>query len=486
MIFKKSKFIVLTFFLAFVKYARHDGEYKSKIKIDLTKIVRNELSFLSLWGSSSGSGIGSGSGSGSRIGSRSESESESEGGMWKDHQCYPVWSRLEIRVLSEVSQSDHISGGGVKTDVREIEEVLETKGEAALEQENSSVTSTRVRDNTDTESLPEEKKTIITKPSVLIGDETVNHYLNVCEQIRNKSFSYQNCEIFHESQEVTLYKNILEDKSETRYDLVGHGTLNDVSLYGLSYALNNMDTIKEWNKNIYQINYLNLTKNVIEENYQNDEMLDATKFLLKNDKDAPRGNRKYVYLVNGLPWPFRSHDTVYEFYQKYYEEKNMLLVANRSINPAFKENGSYTRINNYENFFCIYPKSNNSYEKGLDYVLSIYYDVNIPKFLQNKILSQIFPSLLFSLHSSSKALTEKGESLTEEEMKNNELPFELKESQGSDSRYSDKANPGGELEQSSYFGTGIIRIIFVNPVYFIWSANVNFFKRIYVFFTSMF
>ncbi|GAW79132.1 StAR-related lipid transfer protein [Plasmodium gonderi] len=333
---------------------------------------------------------------------------------------------------------------------------------------------------------PIKQKTVIVKPSPLIEDETVKHYLNVCTEIRTKTFPYNNCQIFHNSTEVTLYKNLLEDKRETRYDLIGYGTLQDVSLYGLSRALNNIDIIKKWNKNIYTINYLKLNKESIIEKYQNDEKIDPTKFIIKNENDNPRGNRRYIYLVNGLPWPFRSHDTVYEFYQKYIEDQNMLLVANRSISGTFKDNYSYTRIQNYENFFCLYPKSSNPYEKGLDYVISVYYDVNIPTFIRNNILSQIFPSLIFNLHESSKKITEEGLSMTSEEMKKNELPFELKENNSSDTSIETQNSKDLQEEDSPSFGFKVIRVIFIDPFYFIWTANVNFFKKIYVIITSIF
>ncbi|CAI7717950.1 StAR-related lipid transfer protein, putative [Plasmodium vivax] len=328
------------------------------------------------------------------------------------------------------------------------------------------------------------QQTVATKVSPLIEKSTIDHYLDVCTQIRKKTFSFKNCDIFYESPEVTLYKNILEDKSETRYDLIGYGTLNDVSLYGASQALNNLDVIKEWNKNIYKINYLKLNKASILEKYENDEKIDATKYIL--EKEHLRENRRYIYLINGLPWPFRSHDTVYEFYQKYIENQNMLLVANKSVNEVFSDNSYYTRIRDYENFFCIYPKSKNSYEKGLDYVISVYYDVNIPKFIRNNILSQIFPSLIFNLHEVSKTITEKGLAMSSDDIKKNELPFQLKDNFSPGEGGAGQDGKEGQDGKSPFFGATVLRVIFVDPFHFIWTTNVNFFKKIFVIVTSIF
>ncbi|CAA9986359.1 StAR-related lipid transfer protein [Plasmodium knowlesi strain H] len=367
-------------------------------------------------------------------------------------------------VVREINGNDvNVSGNSDNAnDIAEYEETI--KGQASTQEE-----------------LPQQS--VGTKVSPLIEKDTIDHYLDVCTRIRNKTFSLENCEIFYKSPEVTLYKNILEDKSETRYDLIGYGTLDDVSLYGGSQALNNIDIIKEWNKNIYKINYLKLNKTSILEKFKDGQKIDPSKYILQNEH--LRENRRYIYLINGLPWPFKSQDTVYEFYQKYIEDQNILLVANKSVNNVFTDSSYYTRIRDYENFFCLYPKNKNSYEKGLDYVISVYYDVNIPKFIRNNILGQIFPALIFDLHKSSKELTEKGLSLSSEEINKNQLPFQM-DNFSSEDGAGGLAGMDGQVAKSPFFGSTVLRVIFVDPFYFIWTTNVNFFKKIYVIVTSIF
>ncbi|KJP89213.1 hypothetical protein AK88_01091 [Plasmodium fragile] len=332
------------------------------------------------------------------------------------------------------------------------------------------------------EELP--PQSVATKDSPLMEKNMVNHYLDVCKKIRNNQFSFNNCEPFHKSQEVTLYKNILQDKSKTRYDLIGYGTLDDVSLYGASQALNDIDIIKKWNKNIYKINYLKLTKEAILDKFKNGEKIDASKYILQNEH--VKANRRYIYLINGLPWPFRSHDTVYEFYQKYIPEENMLLVANKSVNNVFSDSSYYTRIRDYENFFCLYPKNKNSYEKGLEYVISVYYDVNIPVFIRNNILSQIFPALIWDLHKSSKQLTDEGLSFSVEQIQMNQLPFLINDSAAPEEVLPGPEGKDAQESTSPFYGASVLRVIFVDPFHFIWTTNVNLFKKIYVIVTSIF
>ncbi|SBS99244.1 StAR-related lipid transfer protein, putative [Plasmodium malariae] len=499
MILKKNKYIVLTFLLALFEYLCHDGKYKLKNITDRAKFQHNDLSLIlshlyikklpfvnALFGNDMSSGGSDSCRDNPALGRCHFPEKGScsryvNGGVKNKNSLFRnnysvLFSqniRGHFRILNE--QTEGRFGGATKTDLQNEHVQKDAYGQPLL-QAQPEVISPGVGEKT----LPE-------RESPLITEKTRKRYLDICKKIRSNQFSYDNCEIFHKKPEVTLYKNLLDDKSETRYDLIGYGTLNDVSLYGMSYALNNVDTIKKWNKNIYILNYLNITKPSILEKYNINEKINASKLILPNESEAPKGNRKYMYLVNGLPWPFKSHDTIYEVYQNYNEEENMLLIANKSVNDTFLNNSSYTRISNYENFFCIYPKSKNSYEKGLDYVISLYYDVNIPKFLQNNILNQIFPSLVYSLYDSSKAMTEKGMNFTEEEIKKNPLPFELKEGEVINELNAAQANSkSAQLDKASSGGASILRIIFIDPFTFVWTANVSLFKKIYVFITSMF
>ncbi|ANQ06061.1 Uncharacterized protein PCOAH_00003020 [Plasmodium coatneyi] len=479
MILKKSKLLALSLLLALVEYLCRDGR-------------RKWMSLLSRWEAASYDGSDmilddSRRGKHAHIFSRKntlqfgksyEQIRQKERSNRRNVVCILPNGTTHFRTLHEQEEEES------ETHLREItENDVNVSGNSDNAKSIDEIEQKLLKEQASTQGeLPQQ--TVGTKVSPLIEKSTVDHYLDVCAKIRNKQFPLNNCEVFYESPEVTLYKNLLEDKSETRYDLIGYGTLNDVSLYGGSQALNNIDIIKEWNKNIYKINYLKLNKASIMEKYQKGEKIDPSKYILQNEH--LKENRRYIYLINGLPWPFRSQDTVYEFYQKYIEDQNILLVANKSVNNVFSDNSYYTRIRDYENFFCLYPKSKNSYEKGLDYVISVYYDVNIPKFIRNNILGQIFPALIFDLHKSSKEITEKGLSMSIEEIQKNELPFQMKDNLSGEDGDAGNLEMGAQDSKSPFFGATVLRVIFIDPFHFIWTTNVNFFKKIYVIVTSIF
>ncbi|SOS76069.1 StAR-related lipid transfer protein [Plasmodium sp. gorilla clade G1] len=317
-----------------------------------------------------------------------------------------------------------------------------------------------------------------TKSATLINDGMLDYYLNFCDQVNNKTFPFNECTNLHTSDMVTLCKNNNDEKSKITYDLLGYGEMDDVSAYSLSYALNDVETIKDWNKNIYKLNYLNLKKSDIQEKIDKNEKINVNNFILQNEKDVPEDERKYLYLINGLPWPFKSQDTIYEVYQKYYNNKNMLLIINKSLNDVFDNNSSYARINNYENFFCIYPKSKNSYDKGVKYVMSIIYDVNIPKFIQNNILNQIFPDLIFNLHNTSIAITNKTVGTVVDLSKNEQNAWHahsLKNVKPEDTPNTEHV----QTDPENSYGLGFIKMIFVDGPYNLWIINVNFFKKIF-------
>ncbi|SPJ08135.1 StAR-related lipid transfer protein [Plasmodium sp. DRC-Itaito] len=317
-----------------------------------------------------------------------------------------------------------------------------------------------------------------TKSATLISDEMLDYYFNFCDQVNNRTFPFNECTKLHTSDMVTLCKNNNDEKSKVTYDLLGYGEMDDVSAYSLSYALNDIETIKDWNKNIYKLNYLNLKKSDIQEKIDKNEKINVNDFILQNEKDLPEDERKYLYLINGLPWPFKSQDTIYEVYQKYYNNKNMLLIINKSLNDVFDNNSSYARINNYENFFCIYPKSKNSYDKGVKYVMSIIYDVNIPKFIQNNILNQIFPDLIFNLHNTSIAITDKTVGTIVDLSKNEQNAWHahsLKNIKPADTPIIEHA----ETDTENFYGLGFIKMIFIDAPYNLWIINVNFFKKIF-------
>ncbi|SOV73574.1 StAR-related lipid transfer protein [Plasmodium sp. gorilla clade G3] len=317
-----------------------------------------------------------------------------------------------------------------------------------------------------------------TKSATLINDDMLDYYLNFCDQVNNKTFPFNECTKLHTSDMVTLCKNNNDEKSKVTYDLLGYGEMDDVSAYSLSYALNDVETIKDWNKNIYKLNYLNLKKSDIQEKIDKNEKIKVNNFILQNEKDLPEDERKYLYLINGLPWPFKSQDAIYEVYQKYYNNKNMLLIINKSLNDVFDNNSSYARINNYENFFCIYPKSKNSYDKGVKYVMSIIYDVNIPKFIQNNILNQIFPDLIFNLHNTSIAITNKTVGTIVDLSKNEQNAWHahnLKNVKPADTTINEHV----ETDPENSYGLGFIKMIFIDGPYNLWIINVNFFKKIF-------
>ncbi|EUD65310.1 hypothetical protein C922_04253 [Plasmodium inui San Antonio 1] len=475
MIFKKSKLLGLSLLLVFVEYVCRDGGRKWMSLFRRWEAVSYNGSDMILsqsrWGKNA-----------YRLSRKSILQFEKGYEQVRQKEriersslvCIVPSGMPRFRMLHDdvKAQKQPLLREGTENDIS-----LSGNAEAAVDSEAKGQTQLKSQPAPEGGSPPQSTPT---KPSPLIEQNTMDHYIDVCTQIRNKKFSFNNCELFHQSPTVTLYRNMLQDKSQTRYDLIGYGTLDDVSLYGASQALNNIDIIKQWNKNIYKINYLKLNKDSLLQKYQKNEKIDASKYILQDGH--LKGNPRYIYLINGLPWPFKSHDTAYEFYQKYTGDQKMLLVANRSANEVFAPSGYYTRINNYENFFCLYPKSDDFYEKGLEYVISVYYDVNIHEFFRNKILSQIFPSLIFNLHDSSKKMTEEGLSVSADGIRK-ELPFQLTES--ATLNHADNQD-GIEMSTSPFFGATVLRIIFVDPFYYIWTTNVTLFKKIYGIVTCVF
>ncbi|ETB60638.1 hypothetical protein YYC_02263 [Plasmodium yoelii 17X] len=307
-----------------------------------------------------------------------------------------------------------------------------------------------------------EEKTNLNETSTFITDELISKYLNICDSVHNNTFTYNNDESFNKSEDCTLHKNLVDEKNNSNYEIIGHGKLKDVSIYGMNYALRNISAIKEWNTHISYLNYLNLTKETIENKIKKHEQIDPSKHTL-NDTELSNNN-SYLYLVNGLPWPFRSHDSPYEYYQKYFPDKNMLLIVNRSIKNAFKDVSGYTRIRNYENFFCLYSKNNDMYTPGLDYVSSILYDVSIPPFLKNSILNQLFPKLILDLNQCSRKYTKIGLSLTDEEKATYLLLLQSKghnkKLKSVDNKIKNSLNSVDDTEKQN-----VLWIIFVSPIY---------------------
>ncbi|KEG00658.1 StAR-related lipid transfer protein [Plasmodium vinckei vinckei] len=337
---------------------------------------------------------------------------------------------------------------------------------------NTEKESTTTRVKTKSEILTEEKLATNEK-TTFINDELVSKYLNICESVRNNTFGHENNEFFHKSDDCTLFKNPL-DKNKTSYEIIGHGKLDDVSLYGMNFALRDLSAIREWNTYITYLNYLDLTKDGIEDKMNKNEVIDPTKHTIE-DTDI-YNNNSYIYLVNGLPWPFRSHDTPYEYYQKYFPDKNMLLVANRSIKKAFKDVSGYTRIRNYENFFCLYSKNKDIYTPGLDYVSSIFYDVNISAFLQNSILNQLFPKLIFDLNDASRKYTKVGSAMSEEEKATYQLLLQgvphNKKLKSVENKLTNPGDNGVVATNANMFWT-----IFISPMYKVAEICMAFIKK---------
>ncbi|SCM03878.1 StAR-related lipid transfer protein [Plasmodium chabaudi adami] len=347
----------------------------------------------------------------------------------------------------------------VKENQKYLEQAKLEEGELNVEA-NTEKESTQTLVKTKSEILTEEKIAINEK-SVFINDELVTKYLNICDSVRNNTFSNENNEFFNKSEDCTLFKNPV-DKNKPNYEIVGHGKLNDVSLYGMNYALRDLSAIREWNTHISYLNYLDLTKDGIEDKMKKNEPIDPSKHTIEDTEIF--NNNSYLYLVNGLPWPFRSHDTPYEYYQKYFPDKNMLLVANRSVKKAFKDVSGYTRIRNYENFFCLYSKNKDIYTPGLDYVSSIFYDVNISAFLQNSILNQLFPKLIFDLNATSRKYTQAGLSMSEEEKTTYQLLLQGKTHNKKLKSVENKLNNSGNALEAAE-NSNILWTIFISPVY---------------------
>ncbi|CAD2084587.1 StAR-related lipid transfer protein [Plasmodium vinckei lentum] len=374
-------------------------------------------------------------------------------GSYKSTNLASFKNVANYRNLEELMDVENVKENQKYLQQAQLEGELNVEGEA----ERESV-ATRVK--TKGEILTEEK-TAINEKTTFINDELVSKYLNICESVRNNTFDSENSEFFHKSDECTLFKNPL-DRNKTSYEIIGHGKLNDVSLYGMNYALRDISAIKEWNTHITYLNYLDLTKDGIEDKMKKRELIDPSKHTI--DDTEIFNTNSYLYLINGLPWPFRSHDTPYEYYQKYFPDKNMLLVANRSVKKAFKDVSGYTRIRNYENFFCLYSKNKDIYSPGLDYVSSIFYDVNISAFLQNSILNQLFPKLIFDLNETSRKYTKTGLSMSEEEKTTYQLLLQgiphNKKLKSVENKLNNPENTGDVVANPNIFWT-----IFVSPMY---------------------
>ncbi|CXH88439.1 StAR-related lipid transfer protein, putative [Plasmodium berghei] len=374
-------------------------------------------------------------------------------------------------------------------DVENVKENLKYVQQAKMEENELNVEGNAQKESpipsvkSKSELIEEKKK--INETSAFITDELVTKYLNICDSVHNNTFIYNNDESFNKSEDCTLHKNLIDEKNNSNYEIIGHGKLNDVSVYGMNYALSNISAIKEWNTHISYLNYLNLTKETIEDKIKRHEKIDPSKYTL-NDANM-LNNNSYLYLINGLPWPFRSHDAPYEYYQKYFPDKNMILIVNRSIKNAFKDVSGYTRIRNYESFFCLYPKTNDMYTPGLDYVSSILYDVSIPPFLKNSILNQLFPKLILDLNQSSRKYTKVGLSLTDEEKASYLLSLQIKgdnkKLKSVDNKIKNSLNSADNKIKNSLNSAdnteklNILWIIFVNPVYKIIEICTSFIQK---------
>ncbi|CRH03103.1 StAR-related lipid transfer protein, putative [Plasmodium relictum] len=322
----------------------------------------------------------------------------------------------------------------------------------------------------------------------MINKEMVDNFKDICNKVYKKTFDLKNSFKVHNSSILTLYKNLLENKDK-KYDLLGYGEMKDVSAYALNYSLNDIESIKKWNKNIKKLNYLNISKAMLLKKRNNAEMLNINKYIVNNENDLSNDKKNILYLVNSLPWPFKSHDVIYEAYQNYDEHQNMFIIVNKSINDIFNQNENFSRIKNYENFFCIYPKSKDFFEKGLDYVISLYYNASIPKIIQNNLFSHLFPSLIYNLYNYSQKETIKKKDISHEDKMKLLTPNDLKNCEKDnnkkreikDKKYNEKLDI-----KSNYFNTKSFKFLFIDKVNSMWRAKKKFLKKLFFYLYHLF
>ncbi|CRG93297.1 StAR-related lipid transfer protein, putative [Plasmodium gallinaceum] len=322
----------------------------------------------------------------------------------------------------------------------------------------------------------------------MINKEMINNFKDICNQIYKKTFDLKNSSKVHNSNILTLYKNLLEGKDK-KYDLLGYGEMKDVSAYVLNYSLNDIKSIKKWNTNIKRLNYLNISKSTLLKKKSSREMLDVNKYIVNDEKDIENEKKNILYLVNSLPWPFKSHDVIYEVFQNYDESENMFIIVNKSINDLFNKNENFSRINNYENFFCIYPKKKDIFQKGLDYVISLYYNASLPKFIQNNLFSNLFPSLIYNLYSYSQKETIKKKDINHEDkmklLKHNDLENceknDNKKREIQDEKYNEKLD-----KRNNCYIKKLFKFVFTEKINTIWKAKKNFLKKLFFYLYNLF
>lgn len=247
----------------------------------------------------------------------------------------------------------------------------------------------------------------------VITEKIIKESKEICNRIMVNPFDFSNVANIHNSSILKLFKKPLETGETGEYDLFGVGEMKDVSASVLNEAINNITNMKQWNKFIKELNYVNISKEYLLQKKKENQMLNVNDHVVKeNQKNgtykinaeynkevtAADENSEFLYLVNQLPWPLKNQDVVYEKYNNYDEKTNMFLVINKSVDNLFMANKNFTRIKNYKHFFCIYPQSGDFSKKGLKYVIYFYYNADIPRYVQIHLFRQLIPSLIFNLH----------------------------------------------------------------------------------------
>lgn len=247
----------------------------------------------------------------------------------------------------------------------------------------------------------------------VITERMVKESKHICNRIMVNPFGFSNVANIHNSAILKLFKKPLEDGETGEYDLFGVGEMKDVSAAVLNEAINNITNIKQWNKFIKELTYVNISKEYLLQKKKENQMLNVNDHVVKEKQKngtpkisteystgvtAADENSEFFYLVNQLPWPLKNQDVVYEKYNNYDEKTNMFLVINKSVDNLFMANENFTRIKNYKHFFCIYPQTGDFSKKGLKYVIYFYYNADIPKYVQMHLFRQLIPSLIFNLH----------------------------------------------------------------------------------------
>lgn len=243
-----------------------------------------------------------------------------------------------------------------------------------------------------------------------ITEKMIEESKNICDQILMNSFHFLNAKNIYNSGILQLFKKPIEKSDTGKYDLFGFGEMKDVSAIALNEAINNIKHMKQWNKFIKEIKRVNINKEEVLQKKNANQLLNVNDhFTLRNDKysdmDVPqinstnmKGVSEFLYQVNELPWPFKNRDVIYEKYSNFDENKNMFTVINRSVDNVFLTSKNMERIKDYRHFFCIYPQTKDTSQKGLKYVIYFYYNSDIPCYVQFQMFRQLIPSLIFNLY----------------------------------------------------------------------------------------